>query len=153
MKFTREWAALTAAIIAVGTLLSMPGVVEQIIWKFDPAIIGAFLLGDYPIRWVMGLRTKRTFISFTRFSEMGSAPPKWTRLALASCWFVIIVIAIGDLASFVVLFIDKIYAGTLPWFITTLWSFAGSLWLSIDFRDHYRKDMDAENDYWEDNLP
>jgi len=150
---TREWVALTFAIISVAAGLSAIGIfLSQTIWKFDAAILGAFLLGDYPLRWVFRLRNSRTVVAITHLFHRRPTP-SWTRLALASCWFFIIVLAVGELTYLVAIFTGVLYAEVIPSFVIVELSAVLSLWLSIDFREHYRKDLGAEDDFWENIVP
>ena len=61
---TKEMASFFVANILVSAGLSLIGIfLSQTIWKFDAAIIGAFLLGDYPLRWVFKLRNNKKFLA------------------------------------------------------------------------------------------
>lgn len=61
MKYRRKEALVFLfATLSLGGLFSYIGIyLNQTTWKFDMAIIGAFLLGDYPLRWMLGLRKNR----------------------------------------------------------------------------------------------
>jgi hypothetical protein len=152
-RFTREWACLTVAIVVVGIGLSAIGLNSQTIWKFDAVILGAFLLGDYPIRWMIRQRRKNNIIVRLLLLEWARPPvPQWSKLAFGFCIFFLIVLIVGDFAWLVSFFTGILYAGKIPTLGIVEISFLLSVWLAVDFRDHYRKDMGVEDDFWE-NIP
>jgi hypothetical protein len=142
--------AFFAMTIGLGVGLTLISInAGQTIWKFDAVVLGGFLLGDYPLRWVLGLRQNKTFMAAARFLRQAGPAPSWSRLAFTSAWFFIAVIAVGDAAYLVAWLTGLLYGGTLSQTLVLELSFLLSFWTSLDFLKHYRKDMGADDDFWE----
>ena len=116
MKYrTKQVAAFFAMTIGLGLgLTAIDNWSGQTTWKFDAVILGGFLLGDYPLRWVIKLRQNKTFVAVARFLRQTGPSPPWANLALASAWFFIAVLAVGEVASLVAWLSGILYTGTLP---------------------------------------
>jgi hypothetical protein len=146
----------------VGAFFSYIGIYSnQTTWKFDMAIIGAFLLGDYPLRWMLGLResrlsNSRTILAMIHFLQRiyllprPDRSPPWTRLGFASAWFLLAVLLVGEV-TYLVAIPAGAFANRLGPFDVTVWSFVLSLFVATDFRDNYHKEL-ASDDFWK-NIP
>lgn len=163
MNYRRKEALVfIAATLSVGAIFSYIGIYgNQTTWKFDMAVIGAFLLGDYPLRWMLGLRESRlsnnsTVVAiihllqgFYLLPRSDRAPP-WTRLAFASAWFLLAVLLAGEAAYLVAITAGVLAAQLNPCDIV-IWSLLLSLVVATDFQDNYHNEQ-ASDDFWE-NIP
>jgi hypothetical protein len=59
------------------------------------------------------------------------------------------VLAVGEVAYFVAWLTGILYVGVLSQTLVLELSFLLSFWTSLDFLTHYKGDMGAEDDFWE----
>jgi len=152
----KEKGSFLVAVLAVAAGLSAIGIFQsQTTWKFDAVIIGAFLLGDYPLRWVIGPHKSRRVLQVlqkTYVIPKSHPSPSWAKLALSSCWFLIAVLAVGEVAYLVAFFAGIPYGGKLSSFTIIELSVLLSVLLATDFKDNYTKELGAD-DFWQNNVP
>ncbi|MDE1852217.1 MAG: carboxymuconolactone decarboxylase family protein [Thaumarchaeota archaeon] len=123
-----KWIYL-GAILAVATFLTTVGLTDLSVWRFDVAVIGSFLFGDYVSRWLLERRRVRALLRVN--------PPSMFRPALSYGWFFIIIFIVGDMAFLAAFLAGILYGGTIPPLLIALLSLAMSMALGVDYRDHY----------------
>jgi len=144
----KQFLALLVEVLLIATGLTLIGRANQTIWKFDSAILAAFLFGDYALRPFLRIGRNGTFL---RLLQRPNPPPSWTRLGLASATFLLVVLLIGEAAYLGSFFLRAVYAGTVPLPAVVLVSLMLSLWLAVDFRDNYIKK--GVDEFWENMVP
>jgi hypothetical protein len=149
----KVFAALLFAILSVTIGLSLIAFrVSQAIWNFDIDIIGVFLVGDIGLHLFIKLRKSEKFQKIVHLFQ-STPPPSWSRLALASVWFLIIILLVGEGAKFLGLLETIGTTGKLPTWVIVEWSAFFSFWLSLDFITYHRQEFGIEEDYRSKQAP